>query len=278
MQYQVIRLKPLFPALTGNCDPTLTVYCPDNSPKIASGRLRPSVLICPGGAYSYTSDREAEPVALRFLACGFNAFVLRYSVSPERYPESLREAASSVALIRSRISEFHGNQDQIAVLGFSAGGHLAASLGVFWNSPELSAALGLKPMAIRPNALILGYPVITSGVLAHRSSFDNLLGKEAPPELLEKMSLENQVNDETPPTFLWHTYADGSVPVENSLVFAAALRNHRVPFELHVFQNGRHRLSLCDETTAGSDDQIDPHDAKWVPLCIEWLKILFPSG
>ena len=275
MQFEVVRLKEFFPALRGNYEPTLTVYCPDNPPKIHPGRVRTAVLVCPGGGYTFTSDREAEPVALQFVAQGFDAFVLRYSVSPERYPESLLEAAAAVSLIRSRAEELAVNPAQIAILGFSAGGHLAASRGVFWNRPELAKKLGKTPDAIRPNALILGYPVITSGPFAHRSSFDELLGPDAAPELLEKMSLEKQVTEQTPPSFLWHTFEDGSVPVENSLEFAMALRRHKVPFELHIYPAGPHGLSLCNYETSSRADQMQPHDAGWMALCAEWLKLIF---
>lgn len=275
MQYQTYRLKEYFPALCGNYEPTLTAYCPDNSAEIHPGRVRASVLICPGGAYAFTSDREAEPVALQFVARGFNAFVLRYSVAPERYPEALREAAAAMAFIRGRAEDFSVNPEQIAILGFSAGGHLAASLGVFWNDPELAQALGKTAEDIRPNGLILGYPVISSGEFAHRGSIDNLLGSDADAALRAKMSLETQVTEQTPPTFLWHTYADGSVPVENSLGFAAALRRHNVPFEMHIYPTGSHGLSLCSYETATHAEQLLPHDAGWMPLCCEWMTLTF---
>lgn len=278
MQYEVLHLKQFFPALSGDYEPTLTAYCPDNPAEIHPGRVRASVLVCPGGGYAFTSDREAEPVALQFVAQGFNAFVLRYSCSPARHPEPLLEAAAAVALIRCRAEDFAVNPAQIAILGFSAGGHLAASLSVFWNDPEVSARLGKTPDDIRPNALILGYPVITSGEFAHRGSFDNLLGPDASPALLEKVSLEKQVTDQTPPAFLWHTFADSAVPVENSLEFAMALRRHHVPFELHIYPAGPHGLSLCNYETSRGEDQLQPHDAGWMSLCAEWLKLTFGIG
>lgn len=275
MVYDRIELKEVFPQLKGNYEPTLTVYCPDKLPGSHLPAPRASIVILPGGGYSFTSDREAEPVAMQFVAQGYNVFVLRYSVSPERYPEALLEAAATFALVRRRAAEWSADPDRIAILGFSAGGHLAASLGVFWKEPFLAQTLGLESDQFRPNAMILGYPVITSGEYAHRGSFEELLGLSAQPELVEKMSLENQVNDSTPPTFLWHTFEDQSVPVENSLFFVSALRRHKIPFELHIFPYGSHGLSLCNEQTSTGDGQINRHDAVWMDLCLDWLRLIF---
>ncbi|HBG75409.1 alpha/beta hydrolase [Eubacteriales bacterium mix99] len=253
--------------------PTLTTYLLDD---IAQSNFRPkraSVLICPGGAYRFVSDREAEPVAMRFLAAGFDAFILRYRVAPSaRYPEPLLDLFRAMWLIRENAAKWNLDPDRIAVCGFSAGGHLAASLGVFWESPELRAAIGMPEGINQPDALILGYPVITSGAHAHKGSFVNLLGENAPEEIWNKMSLEFQVNKSTPPSFLWHTFSDQAVPVENSLCFVRALNQQGIPFELHVFPEGPHGLSLCDkETAVGNPSLINDHTAKWMPLCLEWL-------
>lgn len=255
--------------------PTLTTYIPDNTVELNAGRKRTSVLICPGGGYHFTSDREAEPVALRLLTAGFNVFVLRYRVAPARHPKPLLDVSRAVWMIRENAEEWHVDPDRIAVCGFSAGGHLAASLGVFWNAADIREAIGMPDGMNRPNALILAYPVITSGEYAHRGSFQNLLGEDASEEQLKEMSLELQAGSQTPPAFLWHTFNDSVVPVENSLFFAQALRQHDVPFELHIFPDGPHGLSLCDEETgAKNTSMINPHAANWVPLCVEWLKSL----
>ena len=275
MIYDVIKLKEIFPQLRGNYEPTLTAYCPDKLPDSRMTSPRASIVILPGGGYCFTSDREAEPVAMQFMAQGYNAFILRYSVRPERYPESLLETAATFALVRRRAAEWSADPDRIAVLGFSAGGHLAASLGVFWKEPFMAQVLGLESETFRPNAMILGYPVITSGEFAHRDSFEELLGPSVRPELLEKMSLEKQVNDSTPPAFLWHTFEDEAVPVENSLFFASALRRHKIPFEMHIFPGGCHGLSLCNEQTSVSDRQLNSHDAVWMELCLRWLRMIF---
>lgn len=256
-------------------NPTLTTYILHNTPELNAGNKRPSILICPGGGYRFTSDREAEPVAMRFLAAGFNAFVLRYRTAPSRHPKPLLDVSRAMWLIRENADEWHVDPDRIAVCGFSAGGHLTASLGVFWNESFIREAINMPEGMNRPNALILGYPVIMWGEHAHRGSFFNLLGEDASEEQLRGMSLDLRVNEQTPPTYLWHTFQDQGVPVENSLYFAQALRKQGILFELHVFPDGPHGLSLCDEETAGKNDaMINPHAANWLPLCIEWLKVV----
>ena len=165
-------------------------YAIDNSPEIDPARRRPAVLVIPGGGYAMTSDREAEPIALKFVGTGYNAFVLRYSCEPSRYPTSLCEAAEAMRLIRDHADEWHTDPDRIAVIGFSAGGHLAANLATSVGDDDL-AVHGYDPDAARPNALMLAYPVITSGELAHRGSFDALLGpdRKDDPAWLDKLSL-----------------------------------------------------------------------------------------
>lgn len=230
-------------------------------------RQRPGVLICPGGAYSFLSPREDDAVALQFAAAGFHVFVLYYTVQPDYYRRPLLELAEAVKMVRSNAKEWNLIGDQIAVCGFSAGGHLAASLGVHWHKLESASES-------EPKALILSYPVITSGKFKHAGSITNLLGPNPTNEQLLEMSLEKQVTSQTPPTFLWHTVADPVVPVENSLMFASALQANGRPFELHIYPNGPHGLSLAITETDDSRGT-DPHVATWLGLCIEWLKGLF---
>lgn len=303
MLHKVFKLRELFPELakekletlsetrrkyiesvgkTDECwapyiEPTVTAYCPNVSPELDQNAKRISVLICPGGSYEFCSFREAEPIALAFNSLGYNAFVLNYSVAPVRYPQALLEVSASVALIRSKAEYFHADPQKIAVCGFSAGGHLAASLGVFWNEQFITDTLSIGEGSNRPNAMILGYPVITSGKYAHQGSMDCLLGKNAPKELVEKMSLELQVSENTPPTFIWHTFDDDCVPCENTLLFANALRGKNIPFELHIFPKGVHGLSLSNKITAKYKEQDLPHVAKWFNLCHEWLELIFNS-
>lgn len=255
----------------------LSIYLLDNSLEIDPRRRRPLVLICPGGAYRFTSDREAEAVAVRMLAMGCHAALLRYSCAPARYPESLCQLARAVAMIRERAGEWTVDPEKIYVMGFSAGGHLAASLGVFWNHEDLSNAVELDNSLIRPNRLILCYPVITTGTFTHAESIENLTGsrKDKPSSLWEHLSLERRVSAETPPTFLWHTVEDPAVPVENSLLFASALRRRQVPFELHVFQKGGHGLSLGTEEIQCKATRYpnQPNIRSWVSLLRTWLEL-----
>ena len=151
-----------------------------------------------------------------------------------------------IAHIRENAAQYHVRPDAIAVCGFSAGGHLSASSGILWNEPVIAETLGIENRMARPDAMILSYPVITSGEHAHRGSFECLLGERANDAAwLERLSLERRVDGTTPPTFLWHTFADELVPVENALLLASALRRADVPFELHIFPEGIHGLSRC---------------------------------
>ena len=257
-------------------DTKLITYIQDYSEALMID-TRPLVLVCPGGGYAYTSDREAESIALQFLAMGYHAAVLRYSCAPAIYPTALLELASSVALIRKNAKEWHVNPDKIIIQGCSAGGHLAAGYGCFWKEDLIAGSIGMSAAdreLLRPNGLILCYPVITSGEYAHRGSFENLLG-ERQDELGEKMSLENQVNGDTPKAFIWHTFADGSVPVENSLLFVGALRRQGIPTEFHMYPAGGHGLALATRLTATADGRaIQEECASWIPLVKTWLEKL----
>ncbi len=250
--------------------PTLDTYILDGIKK-----KRGAVLICPGGGYEFTSEREAEPIAMQFNAAGFHAFVLYYSVSPQKHPQPLLDLSRAMCIIRENAKAWNVDCEKIAVCGFSAGGHLAASLGVHWEKPYLQKAAGIKKGMNKPNALILCYPVITSGEFAHRGSIENLLGKQANKKLLYEMSLEHQINKKTPPAFIWHTFNDGAVPVENSLFFANEMRKKGIPFELHIYQEGSHGLSLATSETDDGNMGVYPHIATWVKLCIEWMEKLF---
>ena len=238
-------------------------YCPDVTGEIDADVRRPAVVICGGGAYRYISRRETEPVALDFAAQGYNAFVVWYRVAPDRFPKPQWDAAAAVAFVRQHAGQMHTHPQHIALLGFSAGGHCAASVGTLWNTPDVWQGSGLAPQDIRPDALVLCYPVITAGAEAHRESFVNLTGTEDT-DAQAQYSLECRVSADTPPTFLWHTWADESVPVANSLLFASALARFRVPAEVHLFPRGRHGSSLCREETSGFQTWLN------LPECSEW--------
>lgn len=277
-------------ASSDGTEASLTGYVIDNSPEMHMDRVRPTVLVIPGGGYEMTSDREADPIALKLIGDGYNAFVLRYTCAPARYPVALEQAAASVRLLRERAGEWNIDPHSIVVAGFSAGGHVAASLATLWNKPALwnESALWNKPelwgsaaptsdadqRLIRPDGLFLAYPVITSGEFAHRGSFDNLLGsKNMDEEALHAVSLEFQVDAQTPPTFIWHTVTDDVVPVENSVLFTLALKNHGVAVETHLFQRGGHGLSLGTAETSIPNGYGDEESVQsWPRLFSAWLR------
>lgn len=239
------------------------------------GMKRRAMLVIPGGGYEFCSDREAEPIAKAFMAQGMNAFVLTYSIGKRaHFPQPMLDASMAMHILRSRAEEFHIDPDCITVCGFSAGGHLAASMATLWHRPEHYEPLGMPYGENRPNGAILCYPVITAGDKAHRGSFDALLGdKASSQELLDAYSLEKHVDERSVPAFLWHTASDPGVPVENSLYMASAYAAAGVPFELHVFPEGPHGLSLATRETA--DDPagigVNPHCAQWVKLAVRWM-------
>ena len=242
---------------------------------------RPMVIVVPGGAYAYCSDREAEAVAVKFLAEGIHAAVLRFSVAPNRFPAAALELAWSLQYCRAHAAEWHVRPDAISVCGFSAGGHLAGTLGTLWQEPVFQHVLGDGP-SWRPDSQILCYPVLTLGEFTHEGSRENLLGAPEDPdnqlEKVEALSLETRVSASTPPTFLWHTAEDGAVPVENSLMYAAACRRNGVPFELHIFEQGGHGLSTCQEITANQEKEIVPDNTLWVPLAIQFIRRHWRNG
>lgn len=253
----------------------LTAYLLENHEQDPD-RVRPAVLVCPGGGYRHLSRRENQAVALQYLAMGYHTFVLEYSLAPNTFPYALMEIAKSVALIREKHSEWKVMKDKIVVSGFSAGGHVALSLGVFWHHDFLSKALHLQPEDIRPDAMLLCYPVITATEKCHPGSFEALLGDQVNDQhMRDFVSLEKQVSEKTPRTFLWHTWTDQAVPVQGSLLFAAACEKAGVNLELHIYPTGRHGLSLATRETSGPDmERAEPQCQSWISLAKEWLASL----
>lgn len=257
---------------TGGAEITVDTYSPAVKQDDDRTQLRTGIVVCGGGAYAFVSDRETEPVALRFAAMGFNTYVVKYRVAPNRFPCAVQDIACAVAYVREHAARYQQHPDRIAVLGFSAGGHAAGSLGVMWPHAKLWAPLDRTPDQVRPNAMVLCYPVINAGPCAHRWSFENLTGSA---DLAEhaKYSLDEQVTADTPPTFLWTTWDDEAVPSQNTLLMATALRAHDVPAEVHIYPHGVHGLSLGEAHTACAQDRmIEPDVTGWPDLAAKFLR------
>lgn len=256
-------------------DAVLYTYFWSNSKEIYDGRTRPCVLICPGGAYRMTSDREAEALAIRFMAMGCHAAVLRYTTAPnEVFPDAFLEVASCVKLLRDNAGRWFIDPDKIIIQGSSAGGHLAAMYGTYWNSTVLAEMMDSDVKRLRPNGQILSYPVITTGKFRHQESFRNLLGDRWE-EYKMACSLEWNVSKYTPKTFIWHTFTDQSVPVENSLMYVQALVKAGISVEFHIFPEGEHGLGTATPLSIGSDGSgVQKQCAQWMSLAKEWIDAL----
>lgn len=277
MFYEKIKLS--MPA--GMDDAEIVAYLPDNTDQIDPHRLRKTVIVCAGGGYRFRSDREAEPVVLQLMAAGFNAFLMQYHLpvdSPKYvFPAPQLELASAIAHVRRNAEKYHAQADGIIVMGFSAGGHLACSSGILYDDPAIYEALGMKPEEIRPDGMVLCYPVITGGEYAHADSMRRLFATDDPAEW-EKHSLENCVHPGVPPVFLWSTYEDGTVPLENTLLLANALRRCGVNMELHIFPHGPHGLSLDTQEVFGPGATLSkpvyPEICCWIDMAIRWIREL----
>ena len=277
-------------------DITLTCYVWTNTPELLGGKKRPAVLICPGGGYFNCSNREAEPIALRFAAMGYHSFVLRYSTYTEggpfpnigepiavrerdMHPAPLCDIGAAMRLICAHENEWLVDTARIAVCGFSAGGHNAAMYATRWQENGFP----------KPAAAILGYP-LTDYVFKHeyesrqvggvtmffRASDTAFLGTPEPTaEQLEDVSPARHVTKATPPTFLWATAADELVPVQHALLMATALANAGVPFEIHIFEKGKHGMGLADQASAEALSDCNADAAGWAALAAKWLEKRF---
>ena len=246
-------------------------YLRDETAEMPAFNIRPAMLILPGGGYAYCSTREADPVAMQFLQAGYNVFILTYSCRKDNTQPYLRwqpliDAAGAILHIRRNADKFRVDPAKVAVCGFSAGGHLAASTAILWDAEPVQQALGIHGAEDRPNAVVLGYPVITTGPLTHAGSAENLCGDDT--ALRAVMSLEKQVRSGLPPFFVWHTVEDEAVPVQNSMLLTTALAEHSVPFELHLFAHDHHGTSLCTNEV----NTPNKHNRSWVALCTDWLE------
>ena len=262
-------------------DPVLTAYLPyDKDPIKCQDKPHPTILLCPGGGYSSLSKREGEAVALKFLPEGYNVFILTYSVPGHAFPTQIREVAAAMELIYQNAGAWRCDTQRIAIMGFSAGGHLAAHYTNAYDCPEVRAVF---PESKAVNACILCYPVITGDPEhAHKGSFKHLAGHDYPMSdaELDKFSCDRLVSEKTPPTFVWHCATDEAVPVANSLLYAAALNRWGVPFALHIYHTGEHGMATADAQTYRVPMHEGVEEAcqavkNWIPTLLQWLKDTF---
>lgn len=233
-------------------------------------KRRPAMLILPGGAYRFLSEREGEPVALKFLSNGFSSFVLKYTVCAA-YPTPLVEACMAMAYIRENADKYFVDAKHVGAIGFSAGGNLCAMLATIWNEKEIVKVLGAHVEKCRPDAVVLSYPVATLDIMTHGETCSVITGDDE--KLRKRISPDKRVTSNSSPAFIWHTCADDAVDVENAFIIAAAYKKANAPFALHLFERGWHGLALCSTET--SDDT--PKDkemsaiGKWFELAVDWL-------
>jgi acetyl esterase/lipase len=228
-----------------SCLPAMTWYPADN------GQDRGSIVVCPGGGYAGKAGHEGEPVARSLNRHGLNAWVLDYRVYPDLHPSPVQDARRAIQLARQWAVDHGLKTSHIGILGFSAGGHLAASAGTMWDQDSN-----------RPDAMVLCYPVISLVKSPHIGSRRNLLGETANAALLSDLSIENRVDRRTPPAYIWHTADDQAVPVENALLMASALAARQIPFSCHIYPHGNHGLGLAE-------DQADI--SGWMAECVAFL-------
>ncbi|WEV40856.1 alpha/beta hydrolase [Lactobacillus sp. ESL0681] len=292
-----------------NPEVTLTTYLLADSPEMLAGKARPAIIICPGGGYFNCSDREAEPVAMYFASQGYHAFVLRYSTyqtgeltmpdlskplpvkEASLYPRQIRELGQAMLLIKQNASDWQVDPDQIGVCGFSAGGNVAALYATRYNEAVLTDYLQVTVQQLRPAFAITGYALTdyhlldrdlakqTSGMDAAFMKASNVayLGKEFPDyELEASVSPIDHVDSQTPPFFIWTTSTDQLVSAGHSLNLASALAKANIPYEIHIFGEGEHGLSLAMQATSQVKSQIEPAVSEWTHLCAKWLTKRFP--
>ena len=259
MEHFKVGAQQLHQALAGS-EAELEIYCRGRTGLLADDGQRWGVLIFPGGGYERIAPAESEPVALAFLAAGIQAFVLSYSLLPQGWPQQFLEGAAAISWVRAHAGEFGMRPNRVAVCGCSAGGPLAGGLSCLWDNPVLKERMGLSPEQVRPDAAILGYPVV------NEMRYISPLGGE------EELRLDRQVREDHPPAFLWATGEDTTVPLRNTLDYTVALQRAGVPVELHLFARGPHAMGLADRESARDEAHYNAHAAAWHGLCVDWLK------
>jgi acetyl esterase/lipase len=240
--------------------PTISLYQPP-----ADRATGAAIVVCPGGGYGVLADHEGHTVAQWLNSLGITAAVLKYRLGPKyHHPAMLNDAARAIRTLRARAAEWKLDPNRIGIMGFSAGGHLASTAATHFDDGNAQSSDPIERVSSRPDVAILCYAVITlTEPYLHKGSRTNLLGQNPDPELIELLSNEKQVTPKTPPTFLFHTADDAGVPVENTLMFAAACRKNKVPVELHVYETGRHGVGLAQDI---------PALKSWPQMLADWLR------
>lgn len=242
--------------------PTLTAYLPEKAQAVGTG-----VVVCPGGGYQHLAmDHEGKQIAEFLNRLGIAAFVLQYRLGPKyHHPVELMDAQRAIRTARSKAAEYGFAPDRLGIWGFSAGGHLASTTGTHFDAGKPDSPDPIERQSSRPDFMILSYPVITlEPPFAHQGSRKALLGESPDPALVKLLSNEQQVTPQTPPTFLFHTTTDTTVPVENSVQFYLALRQNKVPAEMHIYEVGRHGVGLAQQ---------DPILHTWADRLTDWLRL-----
>jgi acetyl esterase/lipase len=252
------------PGVLGKSDddvPTLTPYLPDGTNTTGA-----AIVICPGGGYGMLAPHEGNDYALWLNQHGVTGFVLKYRLGSHgyRHPAMLNDAARAVRWVRAHADDYKVDRNRLGIMGSSAGGHLASTLVTHFDVGDTNSADPIERQSSRPDLGILCYAVITMGEFTHQGSRANLLGKNPSPELVKLLSNELQVTSNTPPCFLWTTFEDTAVPIENTLLFAEALRKNHVPFDLHIYEKGGHGMGLNDKPPFR-------HPHPWAADCVFWL-------
>jgi acetyl esterase/lipase len=273
----------------GISDTSLTAYLQDPLTTNTSSIEKPAVIICPGGAYLGYSEKEAEPVAIRFLSEGYQAFILRYSIGDTaRFPAPVIDAAKAIMLVREHAREWCIHPDKISLCGFSTGAHVAAALGAMWQKSELARALNTDNHYFKPNALLLGYPILNLYRFGERNRehsqemntlvemmFSCVFGCAVPDKsIMMDWDVMSNITSVYPSTFLWTTMEDSFVDVEQSMDFIKCLAAQKVPYEFHVFEKGPHGSSIGSRTAGFPEDEIKKlgNTPQWVGLALHWLE------
>lgn len=268
-----INLKDFYPCLEDDSY-ILESYCPDNNHEVNLKRVRKTILILPGGGYRFVSEREGEAIALKFIGEDINVFVLKYKVAPFKYPHPLIGVYAALAYIRNNAKDYNVNVDKIAVMGFSAGGHLAASVSCYFDEDYYASLLHESKEKLVINGCILGYPVITTSTFTHQETSQNI--SQGDQKLLDYFSIEKHVSEKFPKTFIWHTTFDTCVSVHNSLALATSLTNKGVFYEMHIYPFGDHGQATADECVYdySNENYIKDiyYNSQWIKDAIHFVK------